>query len=222
MKNVVRIAKAAVVISALFVGSTLLAQTFDGFTPAQEIDCDNYSGAAYGLCVAYCEAQDCDVNPHPSCEALRRNFEKRTGTSIFPCDPRCGDGVVNQINEECDDGNSIECDGCSNDCQIQPPTAPGCNPGFPGCEGATCNNFIVCNAGSTCGFSGVCGTSTVDGVTPGPGFCVLGSTNCSGLTRCPKGQSQCAANEVCFTQSCCGDNVCVPDTQFCSGNNSFK
>ena len=42
---------------------TLWAQTRDGATPAEEEVCDALSDATpglYGLCVAYCEAQDCD------------------------------------------------------------------------------------------------------------------------------------------------------------------
>ncbi|ESO86337.1 hypothetical protein LOTGIDRAFT_167151 [Lottia gigantea] len=34
--------------------------------------------------------------------------------------PYCGDGVVNQSNEECDDRNINSYDGCSSDCQIEP------------------------------------------------------------------------------------------------------
>ena len=29
----------------------------------------------------------------------------------------CGDSIVNQTSEQCDDGNSINTDGCSNTCQ---------------------------------------------------------------------------------------------------------
>lgn len=32
--------------------------------------------------------------------------------------PRCGDGVVNQSSEDCDDGNLVDTDGCSNGCVI--------------------------------------------------------------------------------------------------------
>ena len=60
--------------------------TPDGQTPAQEKVCSGLSGAAFGLCNAYCEAQDCDVHRRPSCEILRSNFEKVTGAAHFPCD----------------------------------------------------------------------------------------------------------------------------------------
>lgn len=50
--------------------------------------CDGTSGAAYGLCVAYCEAMDCDSdNPQASetaCERVYSNYQKITG-SAPPC-----------------------------------------------------------------------------------------------------------------------------------------
>jgi hypothetical protein len=76
-----------------------LAGTPDGRTPAQEDVCNPLSGAAYGTCNAYCEAQDCDMHARPSCVALRKKFKKLTGTAVFPCDrlpcgcatgPTCG------------------------------------------------------------------------------------------------------------------------------------
>ena len=46
--------------SLLFLGSTALALTPDGETPAVEQYCnDNFTGKARGLCNAYCEATDC-------------------------------------------------------------------------------------------------------------------------------------------------------------------
>lgn len=48
--------------------------------------CTGLSGAAFGLCNAYCEAQNCSVRLRPSCAELRKNFAKLTGSSVFPCD----------------------------------------------------------------------------------------------------------------------------------------
>jgi hypothetical protein len=62
------------------------AGTPDGQTPAQESICSPLSGAAFGVCNAYCEAQDCDVHNRLSCRALRRGFQKLTGSPVFPCD----------------------------------------------------------------------------------------------------------------------------------------
>lgn len=69
-----------------------LASTPDGQTPSQETVCDAQSGAAYGLCTAYCEAMDCDSPaPHASATACSRvgsKFTQFTGTPV-PCDVSC-------------------------------------------------------------------------------------------------------------------------------------
>ncbi len=44
-------------------------------------------GAAYGLCVAYCEASDCDDFPgSQACDRIHFNYTKLTGEESFPCD----------------------------------------------------------------------------------------------------------------------------------------
>jgi hypothetical protein len=48
--------------------------------------CEAYDGAARAHCRTYCDVRQCNVNPHPSCDELRKNFAKKTGTTIFPCD----------------------------------------------------------------------------------------------------------------------------------------
>ncbi len=121
--------------------ASAFAQTPDGRTPAEELVCTDagLTGAAFGLCNAYCEAQDCDINDRPSCERLRTNFAKHTGTRVFPCDAFCGDGEVNQDFEECDDGNNEDCDGCAANCRDE----------FCG-DGRLCPNEECEPAGSVC------------------------------------------------------------------------
>jgi hypothetical protein len=71
--------------SALAIGDG----TPDASPPAEETVCDDAGlrGAAYGLCVAYCEAKDCDAFPDPkACSPLFENFTKITGAEAFPCD----------------------------------------------------------------------------------------------------------------------------------------
>ena len=64
-------------------------RTPDGLTPAQEWTCDDYDGRAFGLCNAYCEAQDCDISLHHSsdtaCDQLFDAFVEETG-EVPPCD----------------------------------------------------------------------------------------------------------------------------------------
>jgi hypothetical protein len=66
-----------------------LAQTPDGETPAEETVCDSETGAAYGLCNAYCEAMDCESeSPHASetaCTKVRDKFMNITGRDL-PCE----------------------------------------------------------------------------------------------------------------------------------------
>ncbi len=69
-----------------------MASTPDGMTPSRETICDNQSGAAYGLCNAYCEAMDCDSPaPHAApraCARVLANFLRHAGT-MPPCDVTC-------------------------------------------------------------------------------------------------------------------------------------
>jgi hypothetical protein len=80
-------------VCAVFIcAGSVSADTPDGQTPAEETVCDNEQGAAYGLCTAYCEAMDCDSPSQRAsdkgCEAVRRNFERKTGRPI-PCAVAC-------------------------------------------------------------------------------------------------------------------------------------
>ena len=69
-----------------------IAKTPDGKPPSVETVCDNETGAAFGLCNAYCEAMDCDSpNHHASdtaCAQVKSNFEKKTGRPL-PCEASC-------------------------------------------------------------------------------------------------------------------------------------
>ena len=74
---------------ALFAGIEICeaaAATPDGIPPSREEVCDDLEGAAFGLCNAFCEAQDCDVYWKSSCDSLRGNFFRITGSSLFPCE----------------------------------------------------------------------------------------------------------------------------------------
>jgi len=60
--------------------------TPDTDPPAEENVCDGLGGRLWGLCVAYCEAQDCPASEHPSCDVLRDKLSDITGSNQFPCD----------------------------------------------------------------------------------------------------------------------------------------
>ena len=66
--------------------------------------CEGQTGAAFGLCNAYCEAMDCDSDdPQASdqaCVHVLDNFVKLTGTEIPPCSgglPQQGESCVDSI-----------------------------------------------------------------------------------------------------------------------------
>jgi hypothetical protein len=73
-----------------------VAQTPDWMTPSEETICDSETGAAYGLCNAYCEAMDCELAndsdpltvPSASataCSKVQSKFTNVTGRSL-PCE----------------------------------------------------------------------------------------------------------------------------------------
>ena len=68
------------------------ADTPDGQTPSEETVCDAQTGAAYGLCTAYCEAMDCDSTaPQASptaCTRVKNNYQRITGQPL-PCNVPC-------------------------------------------------------------------------------------------------------------------------------------
>lgn len=99
-------------ISALLCSPLAIGGTPDGKTPAEETVCDEagYTGKAWGLCNAYCEAMDCDsAQPEGSekaCEAIFRNWLKAVdGEEIMPCPttPECPElGVGEEPELGCD------------------------------------------------------------------------------------------------------------------------
>jgi cysteine-rich repeat protein len=54
--------------------------------------------------------------------------------------PTCGDGVAQGPEEQCDDGNVLNGDACSETCTIEVPTPPGPSQAFPATGQATCWN----------------------------------------------------------------------------------
>lgn len=101
--------------------SAAMANTPDGTTPALESVCDDQSGAAYGLCVAYCEATDCDSDlakaDDDACDALLDRYNKIVGEDP-PCASRThivelyysGDDIITPYADGValvDDGNHL-------------------------------------------------------------------------------------------------------------------
>ena len=95
-----------------------LAKTPDGETPAEETVCDGETGAAFGLCNAFCEAMDCDLLPlfggdgakspnasERACLRVLDNYIKLTAKTAFPCQcPPPGTGAgTGTLGCECKD-----------------------------------------------------------------------------------------------------------------------
>ncbi len=110
----------ALVLAAALAPGAAIAQTADGQTPAEETVCDELSGAAFGLCNAYCEAMDCELlddgdestSPNASekaCLRVKNNFIKITGLAVLPCDA-C-DPNAGQLGCPCDDSTLFCADG---------------------------------------------------------------------------------------------------------------
>ena len=105
-------------VSVVSLGS---AQTQDGIPADEETICDDagLTGSAWDLCNAYCQAQDCDLPGvvKKSCEMLKKNFAKHTGTDVMPCDivacAICGDPDKCNMTGTlgvCEEMMSVECD----------------------------------------------------------------------------------------------------------------
>ena len=80
-------------------GAARALGTPDHLPPSLETVCDMETGAAFGLCNAYCEAMDCELandsdpgtEPHASataCSKVRNNFQRITGRDL-PCEVTC-------------------------------------------------------------------------------------------------------------------------------------
>ena len=102
-----------------FVAGVAVAGTPDGDTPATETDCDELKGGTpglYGLCVAYCEAQDLDEagNEKPSKGSLLKAYNKKRKSDdpempcVGDCIPCLEPGVVNP---QCPPVPPANCDG---------------------------------------------------------------------------------------------------------------
>lgn len=81
--------KTIIAAGAILLSGTIYAKTPDGETPANESVCDLESGAAYGLCVSYCEAMDCDneqaSSSETACLSVRDKFVQLVGRDL-PCE----------------------------------------------------------------------------------------------------------------------------------------
>ncbi len=110
-------ATAAVVLFTGVLGaSAVIAQTPDGETPANEGICDSLQGGSpglYGLCVAYCEAQDLDsFEKEPPRTKILDNYRKKmkAGDPDMPCiQVPCACWSAEELGSITADGNAAAC-----------------------------------------------------------------------------------------------------------------
>jgi hypothetical protein len=136
---------------ALATAGALLAKTPDGQPPSKETPCAGLSRSAFGICNAYCEAQDCDVHPRPSCERLRANFKRATGQDRFPCDRiACGDSAPT-CNGDCPGGTVCVSGPEAGGPEAGGPEVPAGCACLPPCGDATAPTCAgTCPLGSVC------------------------------------------------------------------------
>lgn len=189
-------------------------------------------GACNALCAILCDDADaCTIDDTGNCETsgcpssrTPVNCSDSNLCTIDTCDP--GSGCINTaVTCSAPDPCTVSaCSPATGACVDTPTVCPAgstCNVANglceddsnpdPECDGQTCLTFTTCNEGGSCNLSGVCGS-----IAEGGGLCTDGSTVCAGLVLCPGGTSDCPASSICMVDSCCGDPVCVPSSQFCS------
>ena len=142
-----------------------------------------------------------------------RHMENFLCSSLSGNEAICGDGIMNGA-EQCDDGNTVNGDGCSAACQIENPvcnngSAQACYSGPSGTLGVG-----ICQAGSQICSNNVWG-SCVGEVLPALEVCDALDNNCDGqvdeglgMTICGVGACQNSVN------NCTGGvlNSCTPGT----------
>ena len=170
-----------------------------------------------------CDISDVQVGTNPKCDCT--SFDP--GIPI----PICGDGVINQKTEECDDGNQVGGDGCSATCQLEV-----CGDGvLTGGEQCDDGNTTACDGCSaTCDVE-ACGNDVLecneacdDGNQVDNDFCgndcqvpVCGDGDVEGNEECDPGVSG-GGGGCCDVQTCqligCGDGV-VNCSETCDDGN---
>ena len=119
------------------------------------------------------------VQTMPGCVQAGGSF---AGVRTGPLPTRCGDGMLDDAGEQCDDFNQTSGDCCSSSCQLEPAGAP-CSP-----DGKLCTDD-ACDGAGTCQHvdnSAPCGTTCAP-ATCAAGQCVFGGLAPAG-TPCDDAQ----------------------------------
>lgn len=156
-----------------------------------------------------------ETQPNNSTATTDVWFRQRTAHAVNVClnvteAPRCGDGIVNQASEQCDDGNTNNTDGCDTSCRIA--IAPRCGDGIVNQASEQCDDGNTNNA-DRC--SNACRTTfCTDGVVQNP--------NGQGQSeQCDDGNSvnNDACSNACRTARC-GDGIVNQVSEQCDDGNT--
>jgi|SRR5687767_6165153 len=139
-------------IGILLLGSPASAQTPDSFTPAVEEACTKYEGegARHGLCIAYCEAQDCEATKfsNPSCATIEERFIAYSVKQGFVGLPKKGElPAIDCKVVVCSKDDVAFCGGKEIDCSIDGVCSPICTATF---EGFSSKGDPLCSLAPLC------------------------------------------------------------------------
>ena len=206
-----------------FVAVAVTAFAIAGIASAQSSNvCADVTGAARGLCNAYCIAQNCPGGHNgQSCDSLSRNWQRATGQVFFPCDLVCCEcpGAVGG----CVTARQCRLHGCAvrgrcinGKCPTRPPTptptpsplptaTPTSTPPALPCEnsapqcGGTCPSPLVCTActdPAACPLPCVC-------QPPPPPPCENSAPQCGGTCPSPLVCTACTDPAACPVPCVC-------------------
>jgi virginiamycin B lyase len=128
----------------------------------------------------------------------------------------CGDGVV-QLGEDCDDGNTVSCDGCSADCRAETGCGDGVRCGDEACDDGNTDSCDGCSAGCTIEVGVHCGDGTVNTACgeecdPPGAAC---TSECKRIPMCGDGIQD--ANEECDDGNAVDCDGCTADCRIETG-----
>ena len=115
------------------------------------------------------------------------------GTHVGTAPPACGDGIINQTDETCDDGNTKAGDGCSGICKVEPNHSCPIDPNDP-------THSLPCVVTFKCG----------DGIVNPGEVCdqgtFQGSPGCSADCKTQEAGYKCVAGQKCVATFQCGNS----------------
>ncbi len=185
-------------------------------------------------------SENCELVDGQACTLNSQCANKICETNVCVAPVSCGDGIVNQVTEACDDGNDIDDDGCTSDCRL--PIGAACTEYFEcetwrcdgTCQPGQCGDGLInqidelcdtrgesadCNEDCTLSMCGDENLNTTSGETCDDGN-ADGSDGCSDICEVEAGYT-CTTTDrpsVCTLIPVCGNGI-VQDGEGCDDSN---